>query len=211
MAHGPNGTYPLVKGHKAVPCDQCHDTRNAKGKVSFEHVETNCNGKNCHDGDPHGGKLDPKCESCHFPGTWEALKFDHDKPFRSGWSFPLRGMHKTQACDACHANRDFATAPVACVGCHAGDDAHRGSLGNQCEQCHRDSGEVTFDHDRARFKLVGKHKAVACADCHPNGELKPRPTDCVGCHPVPAFHRKARSELAWYDDDCGGCHSARRW
>ena len=86
-----------------------------------------------------------------------------------------------------------------------------GSLGTKCEQCHRDTGDVTFDHDRARFKLDGKHKAVACADCHPNGELKPRPTKCAGCHPVPAFHRNARSELAWYDDDCGGCHSARRW
>jgi len=208
QVHGVGGEWPLVKGHRAVPCADCH-TKPSRGV--FDTPSTNCAGARCHDGDPHAGKLGDKCTICHVPGTWNALAFDHAKPFRSGRTFPLRGPHVTLACETCHPARDFATAPATCFGCHARDDAHRGRLGSACESCHSDTGELVFDHARTRFPLDGKHREVACVACHPNRAFTPRPTTCAGCHPVPAFHREARSELAWFDDDCGGCHSTRGW
>ncbi|HEY4239909.1 MAG TPA: cytochrome c3 family protein [Kofleriaceae bacterium] len=212
--HGLTGSFPLVKKHAGVPCADCHTGRDKRGKTSFSGLKPNCNADGaCHEDSLHRGTLGEKCLVCHVSGTWDALKFDHDKPFpaeakKKVDSFPLKGEHKNNKCEACHPTRQFNEANVTCgsEGCHAQDDAHKGRLGNKCEQCHVETGDNIFNHNTmSAFKLDGKHLTVRCADCHPSITFKPRPKDCFGCHPEPAVHRGQYGTL------CAQCHSTRTW
>jgi hypothetical protein len=177
-----------------VPCADCHPSHRVGQHVVLEPVGANCRG--CHEDTLHRGSLGDACVACHAAGSWAAPGFDHAA------RFPLRGGHASVACAACHPARDFAAARRACIACHAGDDAHGGRLGRTCERCHADDGAITFDHARTRFPLIGAHRAVACADCHPSRAFAPRPLACAGCHPVPAIH-----EVRHVSTRCEDCHS----
>jgi hypothetical protein len=211
-AHGAGGTFPLVKGHAKVPCNDCHTGRDKSKKTSFSHVEPNCDAAGqCHEDSLHKGSLGDHCLACHSPGTWDALRFSHDDPFPDDSkgevkSWPLKGAHKDNKCEQCHPKRDFAAASPHCSadGCHADDDAHKGRLGKQCEKCHVETGDNIFNHNTmSRFHLDGKHLQVKCADCHPSMTFKPRPITCFGCHPEPAVHR------GQYGTACEQCHTTR--
>jgi hypothetical protein len=213
-AHGANGTFPLIKKHKDVPCASCHTGRDSRGKTSFSGLKPDCNAAGqCHEDSLHQATLGDRCMTCHVSGTWDALKFDHDKPFPKDAkgkvdSFPLKGEHKKNKCESCHPDRKFSEAPTACAssGCHKEDDAHKGRLGDKCQQCHVETGDNIFNHNTmAAFKLDGKHLTVRCADCHPSVTFKPRPTDCFGCHPEPAVHK------GQYGTGCAQCHTTRTW
>ena len=213
LYHGPQSKFPLVKGHKGVPCADCHTGRSAKGQTTFEKIPTDCNASGkCHEDSLHKGTLGKDCEACHSSGTWDALKFDHDKPFPDDAkgevkSFPLKGAHKENKCEECHTNkRQFAQTPSKCSaeGCHADDDAHKGRLGDRCEQCHVETGDNLFNHNTmSKFHLDGKHLEVRCADCHPSITFKPRPTTCFGCHPEPRVHK------GQYGTQCEQCHTTK--
>lgn len=213
-AHGPNGTFPLVKRHKDVTCGACHTGRDSRGKTSFSGLKPNCDAAGqCHEDSLHKATLGGNCVGCHSPGIWDALKFDHDKPFPADAkgkvaSYPLKGEHKKNKCESCHPERKFSEAPVTCAaqGCHAQDDAHKGRLGDKCDQCHLETGDNTFNHNTmSSFRLDGKHLQVRCADCHPSVTFKPRPSNCFGCHPEPAVHK------GQYGTGCEQCHTTRTW
>ena len=212
-AHGINGSFPLVKGHKGVACALCHTGRDSKNRTSFSHISMECSDNRCHEDSLHKGTLGEKCTLCHTSGVWSALKFDHNAPFPKEAKgevreFPLKGAHKDNKCEACHPARKFSEAPTTCaaVGCHADDDAHKGRLGTACEKCHLETGDNTFNHNTmSAFQLDGKHLTVRCADCHPSVTFKPRPKDCFGCHPEPAVHK------GQYGTGCAQCHSTRTW
>lgn len=213
-AHGPNGTFPLIKKHKDVACGACHTGRDSRSKTSFSGLKPNCNAAGqCHEDSLHRGTLGDGCMACHVSGTWDAIKFDHDKPFPKDAkgkvdSFPLKGEHKKNKCESCHPQRKFSEAPTTCSaeGCHKADDAHKGRLGDKCEQCHVETGDNIFNHNSmAAFRLDGKHLTVRCADCHPSVTFKPRPSDCFGCHPEPAVHK------GQYGTGCAQCHTTRTW
>jgi hypothetical protein len=215
IVHGSDGTFPLIKKHTKVPCADCHTGRDSKGKTTFTELSSNCNANGqCHEDSLHEGSLGKKCTVCHVSGTWDALNFDHDKPFPADAKgkvseYPLKGEHKKNKCEACHGSeRDFAGTEVTCaaVGCHADDDAHKGRLGNKCEQCHVETGDNLFNHNTmSAFHLDGKHLTVRCTDCHPSVTFKPRPKTCFGCHPEPAVHK------GQYGTGCEQCHSTRTW
>jgi len=211
--HGPTSNFPLVKGHKDVPCAACHTGRK-KGKTTFEPIPASCSANaKCHEDSLHRGTLSDKCEACHSPGVWDALRFDHDKPFPKPHQgdvdeFPLKGAHKENKCESCHPTRDFVAANTGCadVGCHAQDDVHKGRLGQACERCHVETGDNIFNHNTmSRFRIDGGHLQVRCADCHPSVTFKPRPVDCFGCHPEPAVHK------GQYGTACEQCHTTRTW
>jgi len=213
QAHDPRGSFPLVKGHKDLACATCHVVRDARGRTSFSGLKPNCNAGQCHGDALHEGTLGASCVGCHAGGSWDALGFDHDRPFPADargkvGAFPLNGEHRKTRCDACHPGRKFSEAPTTCAaaGCHAADDAHQGRLGDRCEHCHLETGDNTFSHNTTpAFRLDGKHLAVPCWDCHPSVTFKPRPTDCFGCHPETAVHRGR------YGTDCARCHTTRAW
>ncbi len=211
--HGPNSKFPLVKGHKDVPCAECHTGRK-KNKTTFEKIPPSCSANaKCHEDSLHKGTLSEKCEACHTPGIWDALRFDHDEPFPKPHkgeldAYPLKGAHKDNKCEACHPTRDYVAAETTCSaeGCHADDDAHKGRLGTECEKCHVETGDNIFNHNTmSKFRIDGGHLQVRCADCHPSVTFKPRPVDCFGCHPEPAVHK------GQYGTACEQCHSTRTW
>jgi hypothetical protein len=214
--------FPLKDAHQAVACRRCHpedpslsarigqELRRwlaAAGRPArFSLVRFEAPGRldrceSCH-ADPHAGQfLDPAgCPSCHKPGSFHELAFDHDK----GSRFPLEGKHKKVACAACHKVETIGGAvryrplPMACPDCHA--DPHLEQLSEpgkraECARCHTPAGfkPALFIHEppATTFRLVGKHRELECARCHPAVQVargvtasryKPVPKECAGCH-----------------------------
>lgn len=127
--------FPLTGSHARAECKKCHLS------PAFHDAPKTCSG--CHEkDDKHKGRFGPKCESCHYTGTWKSWDFDHGKT-----RFPLDGGHKKVACYDCHREPlDSANKPGrTCVSCHIKDDVHDGGFGAQCERCH-----VTSDWRRVR-------------------------------------------------------------
>lgn len=187
--------YELEGKHAALACRDCHRSALVRAKKelvaagkdldrTFLGLETSC--LSCHS-DPHRGQFeDAPCRSCHELSAWRpAPLFDHRKT-----SFPLTGRHRDVACAKCHPevaeSRDVrfvrysGVLARSCTSCH--DDPHTSRFGTRCESCHATESwrarvdEASFDHDRTRYPLRGRHRLAACADCHtskrnPSGKL----------------------------------------
>lgn len=202
--------FMLDGAHLATPCISCHK-KNTEWK--FRKIGEKCN--DCHE-DIHKEYLDAKyypqsnCLSCHSVDSWMEIAFDHSKT-----SFPLEGKHKDKTCRDCHDNSEikvsttpkeanpsanntrvlkFAGLPSECMKCH--NDEHQGQFTidgkTDCSKCHLPEGwkSTKFDHNKARFKLDGRHNEITCEKCHPivrkedkqyvlykTGKLK-----CADCH-----------------------------
>ncbi len=191
--------FALAGKHAQAKCAACHE----KGYKDTARECVACHRKD----DAHKGSFGPKCESCHgVEGGWKQLRFDHDRDTR----FPLRAKHKAARCDSCHKGGLFKEPlPRGCIGCHKADDAHKGTLGEDCAKCHDERGwkGAKFDHDRdTHFPLRGKHKAAKCESCHkpgaPRGKL---PTACFACHEEQDAH------AGLYGEKCEKCHGDADW
>jgi hypothetical protein len=192
--------FALLGKHADAKCDACH-----KSKV-FNEAPKQCIG--CHrKDDRHEATLGEDCAGCHVERDWKTTKgrFDHDRT-----KFRLRNAHaaaKVQ-CSACHETlKSFRKTPLDCFGCHRKDDKHGGQSGPRCESCHDDkSWKVPrFDHNRARFALLGRHLTVACKDCHATPRFKDAASDCWSCHKKDDKHKFA------FGAKCESCHNARAW
>jgi hypothetical protein len=158
---------------------------------------------------------------------FDEARFDHSK---SG--FALAGKHGTLKCEQCHTDKFIVSADVRkvlkdhphktflgleqrCSSCHA--DRHKGTVSQECQTCHTTNGwkpATSFDHGKAKFVLVGKHKPIECAKCH--GEMSTKApgesvlfstkgfSDCKPCHASPHGSKFA-------DKTCKSCHSAEGW
>ena len=186
----------------------------------------------------HAGVRDQRCASCHpdHAGREFALvswprgdlqRFDHT---RAGW--PLDGSHEKTKCLDCHkgAFRVSRAAKLserrgpewgwvglerACVTCH--NDPHRGRLGAACNDCHATTKWTTinrgkFDHERTKYPLRGRHRAVACEKCHDfsGGKVSssPRFANCTDCH---RDAHTGTATLAGRIVDCASCHVVDDW
>ncbi len=190
--------YPLVGGHARVNCTGCHG-----GGNNFRGVAKVC--ASCHSrNDPHRGQLGRECQTCHTPAAWKQIKpFDH-----SGTGFALSGAHRQQSCNSCHAGQRWKGLGTTCIACHARDDAHHGSRGTNCANCHNTGswGGATFDHSTTGFPLIGAHASTSCAGCHgANNANKHPPRTCFGCHASDDVHKGNNG------NDCASCHNSRNW
>jgi Cytochrome c7 and related cytochrome c len=186
--------FPLTGEHAKAACSQCHVNGRFRG-VPF----ASC--ANCHK-DPHAGRLGNQCTQCHQTTGWRVgakTQFDHS---RTG--FPLTGAHAQVACARCHKNNQFTRIPhQSCASCHA--DPHAGRFGSRCEQCHttarfKPAKLEHFNHDRTRFPLTGRHRNVACANCHrPGAKHTDAPQQCAACHRDPHAGRLGNT--------CERCHT----
>lgn len=197
--HERSAHFALNGIHSKITCDACHLSGNLKAKVP-----DTCVG--CHaTEDRHGGRFGDKCADCHNEQRWKDAHYDHAKAA----SFPLRGRHEKVECHACHTG--IAGKPklaTQCDGCHRADDVHRGGMGRECAQCHVETGwkdKVVFDHDMARFPLVGLHASVACEECHVSQSYRGTPRECVSCHRAQDVHKGNLGR------DCAKCHNANGW
>jgi hypothetical protein len=118
--------FPLVGLHVAVPCEQCHLTREYRD-VGHECVD-------CHQKDDvHKGSLGKDCARCHSPNGWRLWEFDHGKET----GFALSGAHGRLACESCHREPPGQVKlKQDCLSCHAKDDVHLGQYGRLCDRCH---------------------------------------------------------------------------
>ncbi|MFZ0473103.1 MAG: cytochrome C, partial [Bacteroidales bacterium] len=191
------GLFPLKGSHSATPCLECHKKQE---KWSFRGIGTVCS--DCHT-DIHKNYIQTKyypaadCRFCHNENRWPDISFDHSKT-----NYSLTGAHTRQECRACHFRSDqagvvqqkFSGLPVSCTSCHK-DNHYRQFEKNgvtNCNDCHntetwKASG---FDHNKAAFRLDGKHINVPCAECHkPHSEgsvtyitYKIKDFRCESCH-----------------------------
>ena len=188
--------FPLTGQHAKAECRSCH------AGAQFVGLALTCIG--CHKADDvHKGSFGAKCEDCHATEVWAKARFDHDKT-----RFPLHGAHRKVACNGCHSDEPAKDRlPVTCIGCHQKDDVHKGSFGPDCAKCHNETNwkqATGFDHDKTRFPLIGRHKAVACNDCHKTSDFKAAPMQCQSCH-ADTFHKRRLGA------DCVSCHSPIGW
>lgn len=148
-------------------------------------------------------------------------------------------------CTTCHG-RAAEAMPKLCLTCHReigwlkagarGLHANAAVMGSKtCGTCHPDHAgrdfdliewaageEAQFDHRRAGWPLEGKHRQVACLDCHrtefrggPAAVRAPAPrhgpgwtgleTTCVSCHRRDDPHDNALG------NNCARCHDVRDW
>jgi len=119
-------------------------------------------------------------------------------------------------CVDCHPVSLDKFEVALCQSCHQGIDGgftrtHVNTFGTDCLKCHDgvDTYGKSFDHDKVKFVLLGKHDAVACADCHQGqktiSQLQASPQTCYACH------RKDDKHLGAAGTDCVQCHSASDW
>lgn len=190
--------FPLLGKHLRADCASCH----AAG-TRFRDAASECSA--CHGRDDvHSGRLGTNCAQCHGSVDWKVRAFDH-----SLTKFALGGRHSNVECTSCHT-KPFRTQQLApeCASCHRKDDKHRGSLGNDCQQCHLDTGwrDLRFDHQKTGFALVGRHARTECKGCHADTiTFKGAPTTCIGCHRNDDKHANTLGNA------CETCHQPGGW
>lgn len=189
--------FALKGAHMATPCFVCHKKED---KWNFRNLGLQCN--DCHTNihkDIISEKYYPEadCKTCHSEESWKKITtFDHKQT-----KFELTGAHLQPNCRECHFKevngnivQHFKDLPTDCNECHA--DIHRKQFEVNgivdCSRCHAPEKwkPSNFDHNKARFKLDGKHRDVACAKCHKtaiSGELtyikyKMEDFRCEACH-----------------------------
>lgn len=206
---------PVVAHHAEVEddCDRCHAAfdRDAQPRL--------CGG--CHeevDADVragtgfHGRIAERACSACHTEHKGRdavIVQLDRGRFDHARTDFGLAGAHAQAACEDCHAEgKEFRAAPAACNGCHADVDAHHGSLGKDCAECHGAAAwtPATFDHARTGFELAGAHQPLECTDCHAGAPATTRiESTCRSCHADDDVHRGSLGP------ECGTCHVDRDW
>ena len=219
-------------GRSGQECGNCHSPT-GWGDTSFDHARDTdfaLDGKHatlscgdCHSDDPFADKLDPtclscheeddnhdghfggKCDTCHGTTEWPAVHFDHDVDT----DHDLIGAHESIECTACHIEPVFDVELQGdCVSCHEDDDAHKGTQGIVCNDCHNEetwADKVFFDHDLTRFPLLGSHGDAECDSCHESHVFEDAPTACVDCH------REDDAHDGRFAEDCALCHNPVEW
>ncbi len=190
--------FALEGAHAELGCESCHKKAEPWGKAV-----TSCAG--CHKADDvHHGQFSQACGDCHGSVSWTGGKFDHDKT-----NFKLTGAHTTVTCNACHIGGQYRQTPKTCVACHATDDEHRGSRGEDCAKCHvtKEWKTAKFDHlKETSYELLGVHDRINCVACHRSGNYKEKiPKDCNGCHQADDSHATR------FGPQCGDCHDNDHW
>lgn len=224
--HDRDSRYPLLGKHSQTTCAKCHKIEE-KGEfpsgtgeaIRFVPIDDSC--LTCHQ-DYHSGQLAEDCEQCHdIEGFQPAVSFDHSKS-----RFVLDGAHTSTQCEDCHPSIQvsdegsefreiplFRPLPPECLSCH--EDPHRSSGANRCENCHTTESfpivpRESFNHNRTRFELSGKHRSAECSQCHVSAAWKDRELiifkelqrGCLECH---------QSPHTFQQEDCWSCHTADNW
>lgn len=192
--------FALSGKHQQADCKGCH-------QAGQKHRDASSACKSCHAKDDlHEGRLGALCGDCHNANAWTEVRKDFD---HSRTEFPLRGAHQTQECKACHVDSAVRHRLQGdCLSCHRKDDAHKGAMGERCDDCHTEDDwkHARFDHSKTRFPLLDAHRQVNCKDCHQTeGDYRAAPEDCASCHGKDDAHRGTLGS------DCASCHDSARW
>ena len=207
-------------------CTQCHilGQKVSNSKCLACHTELKVRidqQKGYHSSIEVKGKQCASCHNDHHGLNFQILRFDKDKFNHNLTGYKLSEPHSKKKCADCHKAefiRDnkvkakkfsYLGLRTECLNCHK--DYHQKTLSSNCSDCH--DGEKfkpasKFDHNRAKYKLAGKHKQVACSDCHKttlkNGEKFQqfrgvKATNCNNCHED--VHKNK------FGQNCAQCHN----
>jgi hypothetical protein len=151
-----------------------------------------------------------KCKSCHTEHNGRnavIVLFDRETFDHKFTDYILVGAHTgiSVGCEDCHkVGEKYRVARVVCFNCHEKDDIHKGRLGQECKDCHKETSfkNASFDHSETGFALEGKHKEVVCSLCHPDESYKNIPEACIACHLINDIHDSKP------DEECGRCHNS---
>lgn len=175
-------------------CLACHSLLNdrIKNKQGY-HSSKEISGKEC-----------IICHSDHHGKKFEMIRFDKNKFDHNQTGYKLSGAHSSLDCIKCHKKDFISNGEIKkkeytylglntnCTSCH--DDYHQKTLSSDCSSCHDFKAfkpASSFNHDLTKFKLLGKHRDVVCAECHKvttlNGdkfqEFSNIPHEsCTNCH-----------------------------
>ncbi len=233
---------PLMLGHKDLEgkdCLKCHEAGKgiSDSKCMDCHKEIR---KSFESKKGFHGINTQACIKCHsdhkgreFESTVVDIKtFDHMK--MTGYS--LEGKHADIKCLECHKEKRqdkvtrkneprFIGQVSSCISCHKKDDVHfyKGEFAKKdCNACHGNKSwkeNIKFNHDvDTKFKLVGHHAEMKCAECHQVSKKQPKvmkyswpnlkSSQCLACHQD--FHKKNLSPK-FSGGDCTTCHSQKVW
>jgi len=199
--HNQMSRYKLDGKHLTVRCSDCHPS------VTFKPRPVDCYG--CHpEPNVHKGQYGTVCEQCHSTATFEDIKPLHDVG-----DFALKGAHDQLPCERCHKDsRPLQGSGNLCLNCHRQDDVHSNSLSPRCGECHSQwsFAPARFDHTTVGCNLTGLHKAMACTDCHKNGNFGALVPTCIGCHAEEASRQGADGNHEG-QTQCAGCHNPNSW
>jgi len=199
MDHDKTG-FALTGKHAGVACEKCHRTEYipapARAGILVKDLNRTYLGLSrdcvsCHT-DEHRGQVGKDCARCHSADGWKPARlFNHATS-----KYPLTGAHVKVPCAKCHLTVADAKPFVKytglsfakCTACHT--DPHKSSFTQPCQSCHNTTswkqiaGLQGFDHSKTKYPLLGKHKTVACEDCHRRGDFKVQMpfADCMDCH-----------------------------
>ena len=161
---------------------------------------------NCHQHkNEHSGQFKSnECLRCHQDGGVVKLTKSSVRAYHGPTStFPLERKHKSVPCVSCHKNNEYLPISPQCGTCHE-DKLHKGSLGDNCNRCHKGGAwkALAFDHNiDTSWKLEGFHTTFAtCAECHEKRDYSNTPTECAGCHLEDDPHSLQLGT------DCENCH-----
>ncbi len=198
-------------------CTQCHDlgnkVSNDKCLSCHQEIKTRIDrNKGYHVSREVKGKECAQCHSEHHGLNFNMVHFDENTFDHNLTGYELTGRHKSGwsskgqkiDCRSCHQSDFVSDAELKkkkktflglgrdCADCHK--DVHQKTLARDCAKCHGTDEfkpASKFNHDKTDFALLGKHKTVACIDCHlketKNGEAFQRFSgvafkNCSSCH-----------------------------
>ncbi len=208
--------FPLTGAHVSQQCQSCHTNGN------YHIVYQDC--YQCHQSDfqqatnPNHvtGNFSHNCAQCHSTTSWEGGSFNHNTT-----NFPLTGAHVSQQCQACHISGNYQIVYQDCYQCHqsnfqqATNPNHvTGNFNHNCTQCHTTTAwqPSTFNHSTTQFPLAGAHQAVACQNCHTNGNYQLVYQDCYQCHQSDFQQTTNPNHVTGnFNHDCTQCHTSTAW
>jgi hypothetical protein len=205
-----HSAFPLVQGHSAVKCTDCHKT------ASYTNTSATCN--SCHqqnflaakDPDHSASHFSTNCQDCHtLSAGWKPAAFNHT-------SFPLTLGHSVPACIDCHVGGNYSTTSTDCYSCHRTDyqattDPNHVTSGmaTACLTCHTTNPgwkPTTFNHNA--FPLTLGHSIPTCIDCHKGGNYTTTATDCYSCHQADYQATTTPNHVSQgYSTVCQTCHT----
>jgi len=192
-------------------CLACHTEIQSRIKLNKGyHSSTDVKGKGCY-----------TCHSEHNGKSFKLIRIDTEKFNHSLTGYSLSVPHSAKQCQDCHNQKNIGDPKLKtkkstylglndeCLSCHA--DYHQQTLSSSCLNCHNPESfkpAAKFNHNNARFKLVGKHKTVDCLKCHKKEIINGATfqefrgvtfNNCNSCHKDP--HKNQ------FGQNCSQCHS----
>ncbi len=196
--------FELQGVHRSLECGKCHSSK-------IVTLSDRC--VNCHQ-DAHQGQLGKDCSICHKPEKWNQVS----NQISHGSDFFLSGQHRTVPCEECHLKGVFKGTPKQCEICHwirRQDDPYKTKLGLECGVCHNPLNWTPAQWDHAvqtGFRLEGRHRALACDECHKGMSLTAPTNSCYGCHT--GDYNGAddpNHKQGGFPTDCFICHTTSGW